>query len=150
MSVLGVLVFFGFGVNMITHTFIQYSIIAIVLFLAIHGIYRMRKQKNNRYAIETSSKKAIKKLFGSISNLYNETGLFVQSSFSTVLSSPKFLNHHLITCWNHWFRKSCFYFVAINDFNRLQKLRTVEAVLMILKLSAVINHESFSWVMAVS
>lgn len=48
---------------------------------------------------------------------------------STVLSSPKFLNHNPITYWNHWFRKSFFDFVAINDFNGLRKLRTVEFII---------------------
>ena len=41
---LGILAFFGIGASMITHTIIQYAILIIALSLAVHGIYRQRKQ----------------------------------------------------------------------------------------------------------
>jgi len=46
-TVLGILVFFGFRVNMITHTVLQYVILVIALLLAIHGCFRLWKRKDN-------------------------------------------------------------------------------------------------------
>ena len=46
-TLFGILAFLGFRINMITHTVLQYTILAIALLLAIHGIYRLGRQKKN-------------------------------------------------------------------------------------------------------
>ena len=48
----GILTFFGIGASMITHTVIQYTILVIAFFLAIHGIYRLLKQKTNKEVVK--------------------------------------------------------------------------------------------------
>ena len=46
----GILAFSGVKMNMITHTVLQYSILAIALLLAIHGSYRLWKKNGYRQA----------------------------------------------------------------------------------------------------